>query len=78
MSHEASEQLKDTALALFGVMNAVLPSWVKLIPEAFPIMEGGLRILVGFGTVGFLWHRSMYYRKRTKLLNKDNNKDSDE
>ena len=74
-----SDQAKDSILIASGIINAALPGWVKLLPDATDAIEAVLRLMVAGATLVFLGFRIMYYRKKTKLLTKKNAiEDSDE
>ena len=76
---DMSNEVKDTLIVSSGVINAVLPSWVSLVPQYMSGIESVLRIVVALATVIFLVERTLYYRKRSKKLDtyKDNERDDD-
>jgi hypothetical protein len=74
-----SDQAKDALLLASGIINAALPTWVSLLPDATEALEAALRIMVAMATLVFLVSRIIYYRKKTKLLTRKNAKeDNDE
>jgi hypothetical protein len=74
----ASDTAKDSLLIASGIINAALPDWVTLLPQAAPAIEAGLRITVGLLTIIFLFSRIVYYRRKTSLLNRKNAEKDDE
>lgn len=74
-----SDVAKDSIAIGAGVINAALPSWVSLVPQAADAIEASLRVAVGVATLAFLIFRTIYYRRKIKLLNKSNaQEDNDE
>ena len=79
MTTQMSDQAKDSILIASGIINAALPSWVSLLPDATAAVEGVLRLMVAVATLVFLVSRIIYYRKKTKLLTRKNaTEDNDE
>ena len=78
MNTPMSDQAKDSILIASGIINAALPSWVSLLPDATAAMEGVLRVVVAFATLIFLVSRIIYYRKKTKLLTRKNATDDND
>ena len=74
----ASDTAKDSILIASGIINAALPKWVSLIPDAAPAIEAGLRMTVGLLTIIFLFSRIIYYRRKTKLLTRKTAEKDDE
>ena len=72
-----SDQAKDAVLVGAGIINAALPSWVSLLPDAAEAVEAALRLGVGFATLVFLVYRIFYYRKKLRLLTRKNANEDD-